>query len=313
MGRKILQKLKRTGSIILLIVFLYLGITVFDLDSLLRQTQQLFVNYNWLLLMTVCYGLAFIFRAIAWRLYVKEKHPLTIYISALFYSLFFNHLFPFKVGEVIRIGVLTKQKDMTWDTAMHSVVVMRVLDLLCLGLFSFIGALLLSVSLSYSLLLILLVGFVMGGILALMFVRKRMHTFYIKHMNLLKDSFFHKRAIIIVSFVLVSWVLEAVVLYSTVQAIQLDLSFFKAVWVNSITIASQVFQFAPGGIITYESTMSFALAQVGTDWANAYHIAIITHGYKFLFSFLVGGVAFILHPVSLQNLQLWKRRKVEKS
>jgi uncharacterized membrane protein YbhN (UPF0104 family) len=313
MGKAIFKKLILIGSVVLFVGFIYLSLVVFDLEVLVSHTWQLFKHYNWLLFMTVCYFLAFVFRAFAWRMYGNEKQPFNIYLSALFYSLFFNHLFPVKVGDLVRASVLAKQKTVTWDTAMHSVVVMRVLDLLCLGSFSLIGALLLSVSLSYTFFLTLSVALISGGIVVLIVVKKKMHSFYSKHMNLLKEAFLQKKPFILVSLVFLSWVLEAAVLYSTVQALQMDLSFLKAVWTNSITIASQVFQFAPGGLVTYESTMSFALVQTGIDLEDGYYLAIITHGYKFLFSFLAGGVAFLLHPISVHHLQLWKRRKGKSS
>jgi uncharacterized membrane protein YbhN (UPF0104 family) len=309
MGKKLFQKLIRIGSLFLFVAFLFLSWSLFDLHTLYNQTRQLFSLYHWLLLTTVCYLLAFIIRAIAWRMYGNEKRPFKIYLYALFYSLFFNHIFPIKAGDLFRVGVLAKEENVKWDTAMHSVVVMRVLDLICLGLFSFLGALLLSVSLSYSFFLNLVIAFLLGGCILLFYLLKAKPPFYIKHMSLLKEALFHKKAMVIISLVALSWVLEAAVLFSVVRAINLDITFLKAVWVNSLTVASQVFQFAPGGLITYESTMSFALAQTGMSWKDAYHIAIITHGYKFLFSFLAGGVTFLLHPISVEHLKLWKRKK----
>jgi uncharacterized membrane protein YbhN (UPF0104 family) len=311
MGKRLFQKLIRIGSLLLLAAFLFLSWTLFDLDTLYDQTRQLFSNYHWLLLMTICYLLAFIFRAIAWEKYGNEKRPFKIYLYALFYSLFFNHILPIKAGDLFRVGVLAKEENVTWDTAMHSVVVMRVLDLLCLGLFSFLGALLLSVSLSYSFFLNLVVALLLGGCIVLFYLMKARHSFYTKHMSLLQEALFHKKAMVIISLVALSWVLEAAVLFSVVRAINLDITFLNAVWVNSLTVASQVFQFAPGGLITYESTMSFALAQTEMSWKDAYHIAIITHGYKFLFSFLVGGITFLLHPISIEHLKLWKRKRGE--
>jgi glycosyltransferase 2 family protein len=312
MGKTVFQKLIRIGSFILFAVFLLLSWTLFDVDTLSKQLSQLFKQYNWLLFITICYLMAFICRAISWRMYGSEKAAFHVYLFALFYSLFFNHLFPVKVGEVVRIGVLAKEKNEAWDTAFHSVVVMRMLDLLCLGLFSFVGALFIGVSLSFTHFLTVMLLLALLSLLMILFLKKKWLTFYRKHVTLLKAAFFHKKSAVMVLLTAISWVLEAAVLYGIVQAVQLDLSFLKAVWVNSLTVASQVFQFAPGGIATYESVMSFSLVQVEMSWKDAYHLAILTHGYKFLFSFLAGGAAFLFHPISLSHLSLWRKKRGEK-
>ncbi|RBW71536.1 lysylphosphatidylglycerol synthase transmembrane domain-containing protein [Bacillus taeanensis] len=312
MGKTIFQKLIRIGSLLLFAVFLLLSWNFFDLALLSNQLYQLFIHYNWLLLMTICYLLAFICRAIAWRMYGKEKAAFNVYLLALFYSLFFNHLFPVKVGEVVRIGVLAKEKNESWDTAMHSAAAMRVLDLLCLGLFAFTGAFFSGVSLSITYFLNVMLVLGLLGIAFILFVKKKWLQFYKKHAAILKEAFFHKKSIAMIGLVAFSWVLEAAVLYGVIQAIQLDLSFLKTIWVNSLTVASQVFQFAPGGLATYESVMSFSLVQVKVEWQNAYHLAILTHGYKFLFSFIAGGAAFLFHPISLSSVSLWRKKKGEK-
>jgi glycosyltransferase 2 family protein len=311
MGKTVFKKIISIGSFLLFAAFLLLSWKFFDLAVLSNQIHQLFTNYHWLLFMTLSYLAAFIFRAAAWRMYGKERLLFKVYLAALFYSLFFNHLFPIKIGEVVRIGVLAKEKRRTWDIAAHSVVVMRLLDLLCLGLFSFIGALYMGISLSISYFLTIMFVLVFLSVSAGAVLKKKWISFYEKHLIILKEAFLHKKLILIVALTALSWMLEAVVLYSVVQALSLDLSFLKAVWVNSVTIASQVFQFAPGGLATYESVMSFALVQVEINWQEAYHLALLTHGYKFLFSFLAGGAAFLFHPISLSHLSLWRKKRGE--
>jgi uncharacterized membrane protein YbhN (UPF0104 family) len=313
MGKTIFQKVIRAGSILLVIAFLYLSWTLFDISTLIDHMNLVLLNYEWLIIMTVCYFGAFLLRGFAWQMYGKANTSLRIYLYALFYSLFFNHVFPVKVGDLFRIGVLAKEKGESWDTAMHSVIIMRLLDLLCLCVFSTIGALYLSVSLNYSFILLLTIILLVGiGVLFLYLIKVK-PPFFDKHKTLFKEALFHKRAVIIIGLVAISWGLEGVVVYGVIQSLHFETSFLRIVWVNSVTVASQVFQFAPGGLLTYESTMSFALAQVGMSWKDAYHIAIITHAYKFLFSFLVGGITYLLHPISAQHIKVWRRQKGESS
>ncbi len=313
MGKKLLPKVIHFISFLLFTAFLFLSLAFFDIEILYEQTKLFFSNYQWLLFTTICYFLAFLLRAVAWRMYGEKRQAFAPYIYGLFYSLFFNHIFPIKIGDIVRIGVIANKKEVSWDSAIHSVVVMRVFDLLCLGLFSFLGALFIGVSLRYTFLLQAMVVGMTVGVLFLLIVRKKWFTFYIKHLTLVKETFYHKKAIGMISLVALSWVLEAAVVYGVMQALLFDLSFLHAVWVNSITVAAQVFQFAPGGLATYESVMSFALVQLKIDWKDAYHIALITHVYKFIFSYLAGAIAFTLHPISLRQLKVWRTKKGEKS
>lgn len=311
MGKKLLRRLILVISLLLFVSFLSLSLNFFDVQTLFIQTKQFFSNYHWLLFTTVCYFFAFLFRAAAWRMYGKNKQPISLFLYGLYYSLFFNHIFPIKIGDVVRIGVLANKKEVSWDTAAHSVVVMRVLDLLCLGVFSFIGALVIGVSLSYTFFLQLVVVLVVAVMFFLLLLRKKWFAFYSKHMSLVREAFFHKKALRMVSLVALSWVLEAAVVYGVLQALHFKLSFLHAIWVNSVTVAAQVFQFAPGGLATYESVMSFALVQLDMDWKAAYHVALITHGYKFIFSYVAGAVTFILHPITITQLKVWRTKKGE--
>lgn len=313
MGKKLLQRLIHLISLLLFVFFLFLSLRFFDGQTLYGQTKQFLSSYDWLLFTTACYLVAFLLRAVAWRMYGQNKQPFSLYLYGLFYSLFFNHIFPIKIGDVIRIGVLANHKEERWDTTAHSVVVMRVLDVLCLGLFSFIGAVSIGVALNYTYFLQMVVAFVIVGILALVLIKIKWSSFYTKHMTLVRGAFMHKKALGMVGLVALSWALEATVLFGVMQALRFDLPFFHAVWVNSITVVAQIFQFAPGGLATYESVMSFALVQTEIDWKAAYNVALITHGYKFVFSYLAGAIAFMLHPISVTQLKVWRTKKGEQS
>ncbi|AQQ53452.1 lysylphosphatidylglycerol synthase transmembrane domain-containing protein [Planococcus lenghuensis] len=309
MGKKLLKPLIHIGSLLLFLFFLFLTVRFFDIGLLIQQLRQIFFNGHWFVFLTACYLSAFVLRTMAWKMYLKGQHPFRVYLSALFYSLFINHIFPFKAGEVVRTGVLAGEPEMDIDTAAHSVIVMRLLDLACLGSLSLAGALVFGVSLdTHFLFLLVSVCFVIGlGMLWIL--HKKSPAFYRKHSAILEAALSLKRFPLILGLIGFSWILEAVVLYGFIKGTGLDLAFLEAIWANSLTVASGVFQFAPGGLATYESVLSFALVQTGFDWAQAYHLAIITHGYKFLFSFAAGASALILHPIPLLQLKKWTLKK----
>jgi hypothetical protein len=122
-----------------------------------------------------------------------------------------------------------------------------------------------------------------------------------------KQAFNGPQGFKIVVFVILSWLLEAVVLLGVSATSGLGLSGLEAIWVNSVTIAGQVFHFTPGGIGNYESIMSFSLVGLGFSWQQAYTVALISHGYKFVFAYLVGIYVVLRHPLHWDDLLKWTR------
>jgi uncharacterized membrane protein YbhN (UPF0104 family) len=101
-----------------------------------------------------------------------------------------------------------------------------------------------------------------------------------------------------------SWVLEAFVLFGIART----LPFMQAIWINSITIAGQVFQLTPGGIGTYETVMTFALTAIGVPTADAYEWALLSHGFKFLFSYGAGMIVLLVYPIQLASFLRQKQK-----
>jgi uncharacterized membrane protein YbhN (UPF0104 family) len=309
MGKKIFRSLILTISVGLAVFFLYLTFVYFDLTLIIEQVKALLANPVMILLITVSYFLAFVSRGIAWRLYVQPNTSFRYYLGALFYSLFFNHILPIKAGDVIRACVLARHKNITIDQSLHSVFIMRVLDIGVLGFYSMIGALILGVSLPFPQFFMLMAGFLLTSTIIIFFVKRWKHPFVEKHLSLLENALFTKKGSAILFFVLLSWVLEAIVIFGIILSLDESIGLIAAVWINSLTVVSSIFHFTPGGIGTYESVMSFSLAQLDIDWSKAYSIALITHGYKFLFSYAAGIIAFLLVPTSWSTFRQWIQKK----
>ena len=107
-----------------------------------------------------------------------------------------------------------------------------------------------------------------------------------------------------------SWVLEGIVIWIVVRSLGETIDWPTAIGINSLTIAGQIFNVTPGGIGTYESIMSFLLQSIGFPVALALEIAIITHLLKFLYSYLLGGIAFFSLYGSIPSF--WKIIKKER-
>jgi uncharacterized membrane protein YbhN (UPF0104 family) len=159
-------------------------------------------------------------------------------------------------------------------------------------------------------LLLILIAFVLGGGLLLL-IKIKFPVFLSRHIFLMKSAFFGVNGWFIFLLTMTSWVLEAVVLYGTATAVEQDISLIHSIWINSVTVAGQVFQITPGGIANYETIMTFALGMAGIAKKEAYSIAILTHSMKFIFSYIAGAMAILIFPVSLNILKSWIKPKGE--
>jgi uncharacterized membrane protein YbhN (UPF0104 family) len=305
--------LLRWGSVFLFIIFILISLRYFDFNYIKEKSMLLLSQPLWLLLMFAGYTLAFFCRALAWKWYVDKDVPFLSYLHALFYSLFVNHLLPVKVGDFVRVGLLMRKRKISWDESLHSVVVMRSLDLLALGLMASIGSLVIGIAISWNYFFILLFFISIGGLLSYVWARKKKVASLYKHLQIVKQAFSSVKGIWIGALILLSWLLEAVVVLGVSYTLTVPLSVLESIWVNSMTIAGQIFHFTPGGIGNYESVMSFALVGTGVSWQDAYTIAIISHGFKFVFSYLVGVYVLIKSPIRFREVRYWIKEKGEQA
>lgn len=295
------------GRVIVAVCFIWLTSIAFDLSYILSEMEALFSNVWVMIAMTFAYLSAFLLRAKAWQMYVDERMSLKRFVDGLFYSLFLNHLLPIKAGDLIRTGYLASSKEVSWKAALESVVIMRLLDLMILGFFALAGVFYLGVSISY----LFIVGLMLGGgaLLALILLKEKWRHVFFSQAKRAGAVIISVKGMVLVLFIVVSWILEAVIVYAVSTQFGTTLTFLKAIWVNSFTIAGQVFHFSPGGIGTYESFMSFGLRAFQIPIKEAYTIAILTHGYKFIFSFVIGFYLIFSAPISWTTIKHWMKRK----
>ncbi|TDK63157.1 flippase-like domain-containing protein [Bacillus salipaludis] len=296
----------RTGGFLLIIVFVFLSVRYFHAEQFWKETRKFFVdNPLILLIVTICYFLSFCLRAEAWRIYLGKKVRYFSCLQGLLFSLFINHITPIKAGDAVRIGVLSwREKHISTSISAHSVVVLRVLDMLILLLFSFMGLLAFSRGILFKSSIVLLIAAFVFIILAIWFLRRYLPKLFKKHLHLLKNSFQAKNFLPIFTLTVLSWALEGVVVFGVTSSIGQHLGPFKAIWVNSITVGGQVFQITPGGISTYESVMTAALTSFHYPVREGYMVALISHSYKFIFSYFAGIMLLLISPaVKMQQIK----------
>lgn len=304
------MKFKALAGAILLAAFAVISFLYFDAKSLFRSFYILFSHPFWILAMFLFYGASFLLKAIAWRMYLQGKAKLLTCLHAIFYSLLVNHILPIKAGDIVRTGVAVyRSKDVSLDEAAHSVIIMRLLDMGVLCLFSFAGiwAFWGKAVLKYS------IPSLTAGVLfvfaAIILIRKKVPQVFNKHLNLLKQGLFSVNGFFIFLLVAISWLLEASVLFSIMVLLGEGIGVWESVWVNSLTVGGQVFQVTPGGIATYEAVMSAGLSAVGMNWKLAYSAAVLSHAFKFLFSYLAGFWTVQATGLPVKKVTDWIKKK----
>ncbi|WP_111644575.1 lysylphosphatidylglycerol synthase transmembrane domain-containing protein [Paranoxybacillus vitaminiphilus] len=296
MKNKYVTFITRAIGGILVVLFILLTYRYFDGNRLLHHFSSMMKQPDKLLMMAAVYGASFWLRALAWKWYVRRNIPLEVYMNGLFLSLFVNHLAPIKIGDLVRVGVLAKQREVSVDEAIHSVAVLRMLDMFVLLLFSFIGVYFYFETFSFKNFLFILLGACAIGICSIVLLVKWKPSFAQKHLNMARQVWTGGAAYKMIGAVFLSWLCEAIVVFEVAKMAGLSLSAFEAVWVNSLTVAGQLFQIAPGGLATYEAVMAFALTTIHPSWDKAYTIAVLSHAFKFMFSYAVGIFVLLKHP-----------------
>ncbi|MFI8685643.1 YbhN family protein [Rossellomorea sp. NPDC077527] len=300
---------KNAVRILLLGLFFILLYFYFDKEFMMKAIQQMVVHPIIILTVLGMYFLSFFLKGIAWKLYLNANVRLSSCLIGLFYSLLFNHLFPLKVGDGLRVMVMNqREKQVSVEQSFHSVFVLRVMDTLLLMILVGIGLPFFPLSLEMPALFSigLFICFLLAGGFILRYVPS---VFLSRQVSMLKNALSGGRGLVVISLIFLSWVLEGAILFG-VAVISLEpLSMGAAIWVNSVTIIGQLFQFAPGGLGTYESVMSYTLLTAGIPLGKGLSMAILSHGLKFVFSFVVGGIVIAVSPVSLKNVKRWSGMK----
>lgn len=288
----------RTVAMILVIIFAVLSFRYFHIETLVDMGINFWSAHSLFWGASIAYLLAFLFRALAWKIYIPKQVKYISCVQGVFLSLLINHVTPVKVGDILRAGFLAaKEKDLTLDESAHSVIAMRVLDVFTLVFITGAGLIILGKELVFNLYWPLAIVIALLFFLAVLFLNSYLRKFAKKHLWMLKKALIQKRSLFILPLVITSWVLESFVIWNIARSMGMSLSFLQGLWVNSVTVGGQIFQITPGGISTYESVMTSALALIGIGTKEAYSASILSHGYKFIFSYFTGLLLLISSPV----------------
>ncbi|MBB6282778.1 lysylphosphatidylglycerol synthase transmembrane domain-containing protein [Geobacillus subterraneus] len=305
-GKLAAKVVLRTAGAALLCIFAWLTYRYFDTRLLLWHLAELVRHPADLAAAALVYGMSFWLRAWAWKQYVGKPIAFSVYWRAVLLSLFINHLVPVKIGDAARVAVLAHQPGISASEAVESVAVMRLLDMAVLGSFAAVGMYVYMHRIPGAPLLAALAAAAL--VLALAVFRRplRMERLWRRW----RMAFRGWRGVLIAAAVAASWLCEAAVIGTITRTAGMPLSFWQAVWVNSATVSGQIAQIAPGGVGTYEAVMAFALTALGAPGSVAYTAAVLTHAFKFLFSYAAGAVVLAFWRSDWQAVRnVWRKER----
>ena len=226
------------------------------------------------------FGIAFIFRAVAWRRILPQL-PFSHALSAIHLSLGANHVLPFRLGEPLRILSVVRRQRIGLEAATVSTVTLRAADILSVML---VGAL---VAPSAFFSLVGIVGWVLlaGVLLVSFFGWKWLSSVAQRRADVIMPG----PAVLFLS--LGAWVAEAILVRQAAMWAGINLSWSEALLVTTVSVAAQIAAIAPGGFGTYEAAAVAAYVVLGYDAKPALIAALGAHALKTAYSILVGVVA----------------------
>ncbi|MDQ0215439.1 uncharacterized membrane protein YbhN (UPF0104 family) [Oikeobacillus pervagus] len=306
--KNIYRQVKRLISFAILILFFYLISTFFQTETFLTSLKKIGEHPLFISLGLMFYFISFLLKGIAWKWYVGKGFSLSTAMIGIWYSLLVNHLLPIKVGDLFRSYVFYKrEKHLDFSLCLQSVVIMRLFDIFSLIIIVSLGLFLVPLYFQFSMLP--LVMMISGGIVLAFIIITKFPDFFHKQYSFFQQTFFQWKTIPVFFLIFISWLMEAAVLMTVVSALGSSIHVVTAIWVNSITIIGQTFQMTPGGIANYETIMSLAMKTVDFPVEFGMITALISHGLKFLFSFFIGFIAWMIYPITFGEVGKWQKER----
>ncbi len=236
----------------------------------------------------VAFGLAFVFRAVAWRR-VLPQLPFTQALAGIHLSLGANHVLPFRLGEPLRVLSVVRRQRIGIEAATVSTVTLRSADMLAVvGL----GAIVAPTAFFG------LVGIAGWLMLALVVIAALVGWRWLSKVAQRRPDVV-RPGIVVFGLSTVAWLAESILVRQVATWAGINLSWSEAVLVTTVAVAAQIAAIAPGGFGTYEAAAVAAYAALGYDARAALIAALGAHALKTAYSLFVGIIAVYCPKPSL--------------
>jgi uncharacterized protein (TIRG00374 family) len=315
-----LRSIAVAAGLVSTIVFAYLAVRHVDLGAAWRAFRT--SNAWWFLPSLAMLALTVFLRAIRWRyLFDPRSRPsVRSVVSAYLVGQFFNNIMPLRAGEAARVFAVSRRSGTSRAEAAATIVIERVLDVLCLLVLLFVlvpwlpavswlraaaiaaiiiaaglGALVIALSVfgDRPLHLLLLPLRLVPG-----FPQERLADAAANLARGLGSVRGLRSGVIAVCLTLLSWVALGTSFWLLALAFDLPHTPLLGMLVVVATNIAQILPSAPAAVGVFEAATLIALASYDVPQATALSYAIVLHVLNFLPYLIAGPIALRVSPVA---------------
>lgn len=304
------------GVSLLLIVFFALTVKI-DVGKIWENVLK--VNAWWLLAAFVIYYLAFIARALRWRLllqnagFAEEKGVnlpgVPVLMEIIFLSWFVNCIVPAKLGDAYRGYLLKKNANASFSRTLGTIFAERIADVLVLfgllcagGLIAFsrvqnkIGGISLVFVLGLGLVAIIIAGLVVlryGGDKVEKWIPARFRGFFNRFRHGTVSSFKRKTQLELYALTMIIWLCEGARLYFVLQGLGIELGLSVVIFIALTSSLLTTIPFTPAGLGAVEGTIVFVLTTFDIEKNLAGSVAILDRVISYWSIIVLGVIVYI--------------------
>jgi glycosyltransferase 2 family protein len=317
--RKSLQWLVSLTISILAFWLAFRGANVAEVAAALRKA-----NYFYVLPALGCMWIGLLARALSWQSILGRQVPFRRVFAALNEGYLLNNVLPFRLGELGRAYLVSRNQNLSAVHALSSVLVERVIDLcMIVGLFATVLPLVIGLSWAREAAVAALIisGLALGGLFVLTLNRAgvlRLVRWGLKYLSWLNAAHWEIRAgafldgmtalqdwrrFLVAAFgSALAWVSASVgawfLLFAFIPSPTLPMGFFVLI-ISGLGIALPS---APASVGVFEASVVTALAAFNIEGSVAFSYALMYHALHFGLTGVLGAIALAREGETLTHL-----------
>ena len=272
-----------------------------NLDYAQIKSNIFEINYFYLFVSTIFLILTVYFRALRWKLLLKENITSKILFEFQFICYFGNNIFPLKFGEIIKTFLLSKKSNLSKSFIFGTVILEKFLDSLGMLMIAFMIFYynLYDINNFKVLLLIIFLLSVFGIIISYLYKKSKSYhdNYFINIINQVIEGFstINKSNILLsLLYTVLIWIIYIGVISLVFASMNKFLSFEQSVIILFLTTIPFLIPSTPANIGVFEFIVKSALISVlGLSPERAVVLAVILHLSTFAPYTIIGGYYFI--------------------
>ncbi|MBI5553656.1 MAG: flippase-like domain-containing protein [Candidatus Diapherotrites archaeon] len=275
-------------AVSLLILAAILAFT--DIGEILRTVAS--VGWPWFLALNAFFAAGYLLRGIKWNEIIRPIHriPHSMATRILLAGFFLNNILPLRAGEFARAVLLAKKTNTTKSTALSTVVVDRITDVIALLLITLASMMffpfppyVLAALLLLGILSVAAVGIMIHQNKALLVLEKKARWIPPTAHRILRDllksgeSLAHPNSFRVWLYSLLIWIHMGLFYWLAGMALGIPLTFPQSVFLSSLVALFALIPAAPGQLGTLEAATGVGMEMLGYGFSAGISFGIITH------------------------------------